>query len=136
MAVHQYQCEHENCNSKETAEYFNQWIMPEDDLPQSEWLCDEHAIEGGYCLGCRYFCAGSERYDFSEIKGWCGDCVEELKREMGEYDEYDEYDGWDYYPESWYDANSPISKLEPPETPTHAYIGETTLSADSERQDS
>ena len=69
MAQHKYKCEHENCNSKETNEYFNQWIMPEDD-------------------------------------------------------EYDEYDGWDYYPADWYDANSPISKLEPMDTPRSIYIGE------------
>lgn len=96
-------CETENCTSIETAKYHNQWAEGDDEF---EWLCDDHAIADGYCLGCRWFCAGTESYDFSPIKGYCHDCVEEIRYDAGEYDD-DFYDddldfGWNEYPE-WSD---------------------------------
>jgi hypothetical protein len=92
-------CEAENCQSTETAEYHNQWAEGDDAI---EWLCDEHAIESGFCLGCHYFCAGMDSYDFSPIKGYCAECVEEIRYENGEYDDDDNmFALWDY--DTWED---------------------------------
>lgn len=92
----------DECDSMDATEYVNQWTRGDKDeagneLDGIEWLCDEHAIEAGFCLGCHYFCAGMESYDFSPIKGYCGDCVEELRYEAGEYDgDDDEFYGDDF----------------------------------------
>jgi hypothetical protein len=105
-----HKCEFEDCQSLETGEYVNQWIRDDKDehgnvLDGIEWLCDEHAKREGFCLGCHYFCAGRESYDFSEIEGFCYDCVQEMKYEFGEYDDdYDDYaDDFDYDGERWND---------------------------------
>lgn len=118
-----HQCEHEGCKATETAAYHNQWEeLTPDGKWQEEWYCDEHAVQNGFCLGCTYLRAGTEDYDFSPIKGWCGECVDELRSEAGEYVDDDLDFGWDYAAD-WYDPDSPVSELEPPETPTVRWIG-------------
>lgn len=70
-----------------------------DDVTEYSFPVDNHhliacpgcAADNGFCMICGYFCAGTEDYDFSPIKGVCGECVDDLRYETGEYDEPDEY---------------------------------------------
>lgn len=86
-------CQRDGCASLDTQAYDHP-SGGVGDYPEVEFLCDEHAKESGYCLGCHTFCAGFESYDFSEVPGYCYDCVVQLKIENGEYDDdfEDEYD--------------------------------------------
>jgi len=80
-------CQVAGCTAQESAFAYNN---PHGEL---EWLCDEHAKESGYCLGCHLFGAGIESFDFSELPGYCYECIQELKDETGEFDDTDdEYD--------------------------------------------
>lgn len=88
-------CEHLGCTSRDVSDYVHlSTYMSEDgdpDNPTIQWLCDKHAAEFGYCLGCHQFCGGFESYEFSEVPGYCAECVEDFKYETGEYDD-DDYD--------------------------------------------
>lgn len=53
--------------------------------------CETHAVEHGFCLGCGQLLGGSEAFDFSEVQGFCYDCIRELEL----VDTY--YDNDDYY---------------------------------------
>lgn len=56
------------------------------------YYCWEHALDSGFCCGCGGFCAGIESFDMSEIRGFCSQCVDEIKCELGEYDgDIDDY---------------------------------------------
>lgn len=90
-------CQRDGCTSLDVNEYEHP-SGGEGDNPAVEYLCDRHAQEFGYCLGCRLFQAGFESYDFSEVPGYCYECVQEMKIEAGEYDDdfEDEYDDEDY----------------------------------------
>lgn len=118
----QHMCEHEGCVSIETQEYHNSWAEP----AITEWLCYDHAIEGGYCLWCQNFAAGSEDYDFSHFRGgavgYHVECFQELREETGEFEIEDGYE-WDMYGASWFDPDSGVSELEPEDTPRETYIG-------------
>lgn len=115
-------CEEEGCQSFLTTEYH--WLFAPPGEPKTIWLCGEHAVENGFCLWCRNFAAGSEDYDFSPLKGYHRDCYDELRAELGEDIVDGDEDDWDfYYPAPWFDPASPVSELEPPDTPTHRYIG-------------
>lgn len=54
-----------------------------------EYLCFEHAVEAGYCGGCGQFWAGATSFDFSEIPGFCENCVDQIKDNMSGDDDYD-----------------------------------------------
>lgn len=87
-------CQVEGCGSQETASAYNN-----PGTGELESLCDDHAREAGYCLGCHLFCAGIESYDFSTLPGYCYDCVLEINAEFETDDDYDdEYD----YEEDYY----------------------------------
>lgn len=86
-------CEHVNC--VQSAE---QYLHPSSDMVDGdvyEWLCDKHAAEFGYCLGCHEFWGGFESYEFSPVPGFCPECVEAFRIETGEYDDFDEDDFFD-----------------------------------------
>ena len=114
MSAETHVCEHDDCTSTET----QQFVYPIGD--ESTWLCDDHIADGGFCIGCHHFCAGTEDYDFSPLPGWCGECYDELRYETGEYDDDDDYGIWDYYPHNWHDPDVDSSG----EDSTHTYIGE------------
>jgi hypothetical protein len=96
-------CEHENCHSLDTQMY-TYLSLDENGKDVSECLCIEHAIEAGFCYLCGHFSAGLESYDFSPVNGVCGDCVELLRDEAGEYDDDD---GFDFdYDDFGYDCSS------------------------------
>src|SRR5687768_7902714 len=84
-------CEEEGCDSTEVAEYHNYYA---DEPHQVAWLCDVHATEAGYCLWCTHFRAGTEEYDFSPVRGYCRDCLDEIRYEAGEYDDDDYEDDY------------------------------------------
>lgn len=86
-------CEHEGCQSTDT-QLYTYLGFDEDGKDVSEWLCIEHAIEAGFCYICGHFSAGMESYDFSQLEGVCGECVDMLRSETGEDDDYD--DGFDF----------------------------------------
>ena len=94
-----YTCQSDGCTKPAEYEFeYPRW--GEDDDGSTELLCYDHAKESGFCLGCGHFSAGTEDFDFSEIEGYCGQCVEELRYESGEYDDeddWDDYDGYDPY---------------------------------------
>lgn len=96
MTEQQHQCETKGCTSIDTAKCINQLATTEDENGQEvyaavEWLCDKHALKAGYCLGCHSFFADTESYDFSPIKGYCYNCVEAIRDELGELDTYDDF---------------------------------------------
>nr|WP_276898470.1 hypothetical protein [Pedobacter kyonggii] len=67
-------------------------------LEISDYLCPECIENSSYCMGCGNFSTGIESFDFSEIKGYCENCVDEIKSDSGEDDEFDD-DVLDYgYP--------------------------------------
>lgn len=117
-------CEGENCTITETYHCINQWLDA-DDPDYETWLCGDHAIEAGFCLWCGYLGIGGEDYDFSGVKGYHRECLDEIRAETGEDDEFDDFTmddwGWGDYPNSWYDGSS-LAELEGDE-PTHTYIG-------------
>jgi hypothetical protein len=57
----------------------------------TEDLCYDCAIKGGFCVGCGWFMAGIESFDFSPVKGYCVECRSEFERD--EYCDDDDYDG-------------------------------------------
>jgi len=80
-----------DCN----AEGWQHFTMPDFGDPgkdQDFHFCGEHAQKSGFCLGCGYFCGGVESFDFSEMPGYCSDCVDEIKGNMGFYDEDYDYE--------------------------------------------
>lgn len=117
-------CEHAGCTSADTDEY--RIYTFESSEPLTEWLCFDHAITNGFCVWCQTFGAGSDDYDFSGHRGYHRDCWDELRAEAGEdiedSDDEAEWDGWEY-PAAWYDPDSPVSALEPDDTPRSHYIG-------------
>lgn len=54
-------------------------------------LCDGCAGQC-WCLGCGYFMAGLEKFDFSPVQGWCRDCLSEFSDDGGAWDEFAEYE--------------------------------------------
>lgn len=86
------------------------------------YLCNKCATLEGFCPICGVFVLGSDDDWPLDSYGCCAECLDEIKSESGEYDGYDA-DDWDFYPAAWYDPDSDISQLEPPETPTGRYIG-------------
>lgn len=66
------------------------------DGTEAGFLCDQCAVDEGFCPGCGYFVLGSEWDDSSLGRhGICMECLDELRIEMGEYDDthYDEIGG-------------------------------------------
>lgn len=76
----------EVCGQEDTVDVYQ---FPTEDTEHR--FCADHAIENGFCYICGYFSAGMESYDFSPLKGVCGECVDVLRDEAGEYDDPDEY---------------------------------------------
>lgn len=76
-----YTCK--NCD-RENIEY--EYIYPDD---SKAYLCDECAINEGFCTGCGWMMAGSEMDENSGFSGLCYDCVQEMREELGEFDEDD-----------------------------------------------
>lgn len=53
-------------------------------------LCDECAVNAGFCPACREIVAGNEWHDRALSQyGICDECLDQLREETGEYD--DEY---------------------------------------------
>lgn len=57
-----------------------------------EFLCFEHAVDGGYCGGCGNFWAGATSFDLSRIPGYCENCIVDIENDWDDYYEQDEYD--------------------------------------------
>jgi len=76
-------------NCKQESETIESYQFPDD--TDAGNLCTTCAAQNGFCIICGSFCAGTEDYDFSPITGICGQCVEELRYENGEFDEPDDY---------------------------------------------
>lgn len=81
------------CNEPGCTQMAETWYVrdPGTGEDKSLYLCHKHMLKSGYCLWCGYFCAGSEDFDFSPMPGYCYDCRDEIRHEMGE----DDYDDWD-----------------------------------------
>jgi hypothetical protein len=52
-------------------------------------LCPDCIKDSGFCLRCGNYCAGMESFDFSDMPGYCRDCVVEIESEFD--DEEDDY---------------------------------------------
>lgn len=98
-----------------------------------EW-CDENNGEPIGCQDCgMMICLDHNRSDdvisqpyvTTEGDVYCLRCGSRNQRAIEEMEEIEaeEY-GWDFYPSDWYDPSSPVSELEPEETPRYKYIGE------------
>ena len=85
---------------KEAIEHFT--LEPwDEDTPYHYHYCFKHALKSGFCVGCGGFFAGVESFDFSEHEGWCDDCYDDLKWDMGEGEEYGDMDYYDDYAHSF-----------------------------------
>lgn len=42
-------------------------------------LCQDCIIDSGFCMGCGFYSSGIGSFDFSPMKGFCAECVEEIK---------------------------------------------------------
>jgi len=88
------QCNHKDCQS-EGFPCFSIW---EPDTPIG-YFCEDHMRSEGCCPGCHQLMAGFESFDFSK-SGYCENCEEAIKEDLGEYDdeyEYDEYEDFDIF---------------------------------------
>lgn len=81
---------------KKAGYHFEYPPMNLEDTDLEVQYCFEHAKKSGFCLGCGGFFAGVESFDFSEVEGFCSDCIDEINYELG-WDPYDEYGDADYY---------------------------------------
>lgn len=92
-------CEHVDCvQPGEEYDHPSTWYGDLlDGAPAIQVLCDKHAKEFGYCLGCHQFFGGIESYEFSPIDGFCDECVEEFRYETGEYDDFEDELDEEYY---------------------------------------
>lgn len=87
----------ERVNGKERKEFEEKYNEKIEDY----YYCYKHAENSGFCLGCGYFLAGTDSFDFSKCKGYCQECIDEINADlgyveypgeyMGEYDYYDNY---------------------------------------------
>lgn len=84
------------CDECKGSDHVEGYIYPDD---TTQDLCYDCAIKGGFCVGCGSLCAGIESYDFSSVKGYCYDCVQDL--ELIEEDDPDwsdpDYDPYMYW---------------------------------------
>ena len=105
-----------------------------------EW-CEENKGEPIGCQDCgKMICQDhkseddviSPPYVTTDGDVYCWSCGRRNQRDIDqmEEDEAAEY-GWDYYPADWYDPTSPVSELEPEETPRYKYIGEGSETEDT-----
>jgi len=62
-----------------------------------EYLCGDCAQEQGYCRGCGNYWARNEQFDFSRIRGYCPDCVDEI--ESSAADGEDPEEAWEPCPD-------------------------------------
>lgn len=100
----------DRCDScwKKAEYHFEYPALSEEDAkkPTFDYCCYDHAITSGFCMGCGYFCSGTEDFDFSKVKGLCGQCVEDLEYDLG----IEEFPGecfgdMDYYDDYAHDFN-------------------------------
>lgn len=49
-------------------------------------LCPDCIKDSGFCLSCGYYSSGLESFDFSEMPGYCRDCIEEIESESWEFE--------------------------------------------------
>lgn len=77
----------------------------------------------GYCQDCGAYYSFSDGTAGVTASGdvYCRDCAREMDELQEELDAEDS--PWDMYPEPWYDARSPLSEIEPADTPRMRYIG-------------
>jgi len=91
----------DRCDScwKKAHYHFEYPALSEEDAkkPTFEYCCYDHAIDSGFCTGCGYFCSGTEDFDFSKVKGMCGQCVEDLEYDLGIGEEYGDMEYYDDY---------------------------------------
>ena len=62
--------------------------------PDKFELCDDHAQQKGFCVGCGHFLAGVEYYEFSKgyRYGYCQPCWDDLNAELeSDWDGTDDY---------------------------------------------
>lgn len=51
-------------------------------------ICPDCMPDSGYCMRCGQYCAGIQSFDFSEMPGYCSDCVDEMKMEDKDEEEF------------------------------------------------
>lgn len=74
------QCEH----LEEIGKYDHYHWLP--DGTEVGYLCEQCAIEQGFCLGCGYFIGGIEAEMYYIQKyGVCSNCCHEIDADSGEY---------------------------------------------------
>lgn len=88
-------------------------IMALADDDEEVFGCQDCGADISFADGTAYVTASGDVY--------CRRCGRAMDEEQEEMDAEDS--PWDFYPEPWYDAKSPISELEPDDTPRTRYIG-------------
>ena len=86
-------CQEPNCLNEP-----KEWIYDPDSKEENAKtiLCDEHAHQAGFCLGCAHFLGGTSELDDSPgyQYGYCSECWEDLSYELEDCWDTDE----DYCP--------------------------------------
>lgn len=58
---------------------------------QAEILCEKHAPQVGFCVGCGVFAGGLESFEFApKVRGYCETCGDAIASEVDLEDEDDQ----------------------------------------------
>lgn len=89
-------CENEGCShyASVKCELDYQDQDTEEWKTQTEWFCCEHANEGGYCMGCGTFIAGTGM-EYTN-NGYCDNCWDEIRSNEIDDEEYFSNGSLDY----------------------------------------
>lgn len=78
-------CEYDDCNEVGTPFPAWQGIAP------MAILCEHHAQGMGFCLWCTGFFGSTEADEWNIYRtGYCYQCEDDIRAELGEFDEYDD----------------------------------------------
>ena len=66
--------------------------------------------DGSFCLRCGNFSAGIESFDFSEMPGYCIECVDEIKTDFGEFED------------EGFEQDSPLDEIDPYEHDENGWV--------------
>jgi hypothetical protein len=82
-------CQEDNCNSNGTVAC---WLPDDKDCQEiTNYYCEKHAAENGYCYLCGEFWAGIESFDIVH-PGLCDTCYDDLNQTFNNDDIEDNFD--------------------------------------------
>ena len=86
------QCERVGCKEQGEPCYLDDTGVP------SNYYCDKHMADEGFCRGCRLFWGGVESFEFSHAyggyEGYCENCSDQIQHDLRGVGIYEPY-GWE-----------------------------------------